>query len=191
MLTNALSYLLIACFLLLQRELRGGEQARSLCPGETDQGTTRLLGMAFALSIPVLILAPLLNTLEVARLDLGFPVGWAGIVLMLGGLALRCWSNATLGRFYTSTLRLSPGQAIVTRGPYRLLRHPGYAGALLFWVGAALASQNGLAAVLTVTPTSVAYALRIWSEESMLLTAFGEAYREYMRSTWRLVPWVF
>ena len=48
-----------------------------------------------------------------------------------------------------------------------------------------------LAAGIILTLMSAAYAHRIRSEESMLLTAFGDKYRGYMRSTWRLVPWVF
>ena len=62
---------------------------------------------------------------------------------------------------------------------------------LLLWQGAGLASQNWLAAAIIFTLMSVAYAYRIRSEESMLLTAFGEKYRDYRASTWRLVPWVF
>jgi protein-S-isoprenylcysteine O-methyltransferase len=191
MLTNVVSYVLIGFFLVLQRVLRRGEQARSLRPGQEDKGTTRLVGLAFGLSILALILAPLLNSFEVARLDLGFPVGWVGVTLMLGGLALRWWANTVLGRFYTSTLRLAEGQQIVRAGPYRLVRHPGYGGVLLLWAGAGLASQNGAVAALILGLMSVAYACRINSEESMLLAGFGDEYRSYMQSTWRLVPWVF
>jgi protein-S-isoprenylcysteine O-methyltransferase len=175
----------------LQRVLRRGERARSLRPNQEDKGTTKLIGLAFGFSILALILAPLLNRFEVAHLDLGFPLGWVGVTLMLGGLALRWWANAALGRFYTSTLRLAEDQQIVRAGPYRLVRHPGYGGVLLLWVGAGLASQNWAVAAIILSLMSVAYAYRIKSEESMLRTAFGEQYRSYMQSTWRLVPWVF
>ena len=191
MLTTVVSYLLIGSFLVLQRVLRRGEQARSLRPNQEDKGTTKLIGLAFGFSILALILAPLLNRFGVAHLDLGFPLGWVGVALMLAGLALRWWANAVLGRFYTSTLRLAEDQQIVRAGPYRLLRHPGYGGVLLLWVGAGLASQNWAVAALILSLMSVAYAYRIKSEESMLQTAFGDQYRSYMRSTWRLVPWVF
>src|SRR6516162_11803936 len=112
MLPTVISYVLIGFFLVLQRVLRRGEQARSLRPNQEDKGTTRLIGLAFGLSILALILAPLLNRFEVAHLDLGFPVGWVGVTLMLGGLALRWRANAVLGRFYTSTLRLAEGQQV-------------------------------------------------------------------------------
>jgi protein-S-isoprenylcysteine O-methyltransferase Ste14 len=52
-------------------------------------------------------------------------------------------------------------------------------------------ASNWLVAGIILTLLSVAYACRMKSEESMLLTAFGEKYRDYMASTWRLVPWVF
>jgi protein-S-isoprenylcysteine O-methyltransferase Ste14 len=54
-----------------------------------------------------------------------------------------------------------------------------------------LASQNWLVAGTTLALMSAAYARRIRSEESMLLSAFGESYRVYMASTWRLVPWLY
>ena len=191
MLTTVVSYLLIGSFLVLQRILRRGEQARSLRPNQEDKGTTKLIGLAFGFSILALMIAPLLNHFEVAHLDLGFPLGWVGVALMLAGLALRWWANAVLGRFYTSTLRLAEDQQIVRAGPYRLVRHPGYGGVLLLWVGAGLASQNWAVAAIILSLMSVAYAYRIKSEESMLQTAFGDKYRGYMQSTWRLVPWVF
>jgi hypothetical protein len=115
-LTHVLSYLLIAAFLVLQRVLRRGEQARSLRPSPQDQGTTRLLGMAFGLCLLALLVAPLLNHFGVAHLDPGFPVGWVGVALMPVGLAVRWWANAALGRFYTSTLCLAEDQRVVQGG---------------------------------------------------------------------------
>ena len=179
MLTTVVSYLLIGSFLVLQRVLRRGEQARSLHPNQEDKGTTKLIGLSFGFSILALMLAPLLNRFEVAHLDLGFPVGWVGVTLMLGGLALRWWANAALGRYYTSTLRLAEDQQIVRAGPYRLVRHPGYGGVLLLWAGAGLASQNWAVAAIILSPMSVAYACRIKSEESMLLAGFGDGYRRH------------
>jgi protein-S-isoprenylcysteine O-methyltransferase Ste14 len=93
-----------------------------------------------------------------SHLDIGFPVGWVGVALMVGGLALRWWASAVLGGFYTSTLRLAKGQQIINEGPYRLVRHPGYAGVLVPWVGAGLASQNWWMAVIVLSLMSVAYA---------------------------------
>jgi hypothetical protein len=75
MLTNVVSYVLVALFLILQRLLRRGEQAKSLRPVRGDRATTRLLGIAYGLSLLALVVAPFLNAVEVARLELGPAAG--------------------------------------------------------------------------------------------------------------------
>jgi protein-S-isoprenylcysteine O-methyltransferase len=185
------AYLLLGAFLVLQRLMRRGEQARSLRAPREDRGSTRLLGASFGLGFLALVAAPVLNAYGVADTGLGSVVGWVGVAVMVGGLALRLWSQAVLGRYYTSTLRHADDQPVIASGPYHLLRHPGYAGLLLAWLGAGLATGNwavGLAIALLMV---VAYGYRIAAEEFMLLDAFGDPYKEYMARTWRLVPYVY
>jgi protein-S-isoprenylcysteine O-methyltransferase Ste14 len=110
---------------------------------------------------------------------------------MVGGIALRHWAGKTLGAFYTRTLQVQNSQHIVTDGPYRAIRHPGYAGALLLWVGAMCATTNWLA-IAVATPVIVGvYIYRIRCEERMLVDSFGEQYETYQVHTWRLVPLVY
>jgi protein-S-isoprenylcysteine O-methyltransferase Ste14 len=78
----------------------------------------------------------------------------------------------------------------VEEGPYRLVRHPGYLGVLLLWLGAGLASANLLVAGLITVSMGRAYSRRIRSEEAMLTDTFGEDYVAYTRRTRRLIPWV-
>ena len=119
------AFVLLGGFLVLQRVLRRGEAARSLRPPPADRGSTRLLGVAFCLGILVLVAAPALNARGLGEAGHGPVVGWIGVAVMVGGLALRLWSQAALGRYYTSTLRHAEDQPILASGPYRLLRHPG------------------------------------------------------------------
>jgi protein-S-isoprenylcysteine O-methyltransferase Ste14 len=185
------AFVLLGGFLVLQRVLRRGEQARSLRPPPADRGSTRLLGAAFGLGLLALAAAPALNALGVGDMGLGPAVGWAGVAVMVGGLALRLWSQAVLGRYYTSTLRHAADQPVLASGPYRLLRHPGYGGLLLAWLGAGLATANWAVALAIAVLMVVAYRYRIAAEEAMLLGAFGDRYREYMARTWRLIPYVY
>jgi protein-S-isoprenylcysteine O-methyltransferase len=185
------AYVLLGGFLVLQRLMRRGEQARSLRAQPADRGSTRLLGAAFGLGLLALAAAPVLNAYGVAGMGLGSVVGWVGVAVMVGGLALRLWSQAVLGRYYTSTLRHAAGQPVLASGPYRLLRHPGYAGLLLAWLGAGLATANWAVASAIALLMVAAYRYRIAAEEAMLLGAFGDRYKEYMARTWRLVPYVY
>ncbi len=68
-------------------------------------------------------------------------VSWLGLVIMLLGLGLRVWSMRVLGAYYSRTLRVTDTQVIVTQGPYRIVRHPGYLGTILLWVGSGRARQ--------------------------------------------------
>jgi protein-S-isoprenylcysteine O-methyltransferase Ste14 len=189
--TIVTAYALLGGFLVLQRVMRRGEQARSLRPPPADRGSTRLLGVAFCLGILALVAAPALNAQGVGEVGHGLVVGWIGVAVMVGGLALRLWSQAVLGRYYTSTLRHAEDQPILASGPYRLLRHPGYAGLLLAWVGAGLATANWAVELAIALLMVVAYSYRIAAEEAMLLDAFGVRYKEYMARTWRLMPYVY
>jgi protein-S-isoprenylcysteine O-methyltransferase len=185
------AFVLLGAFLVLQRVLRRGEQARSLRPSPADRGSTRLLGAAFGLGLLALAAAPALNAFGVGDMGLGPAVGWAGVAVMVAGLALRLWSQAVLGRYYTSTLRHAADQPVLASGPYRLLRHPGYGGLLLAWLGAGLATANWAVALAIAVLMVVAYRYRIAAEEAMLLGAFGDRYKEYMARTWRLIPYVY
>jgi protein-S-isoprenylcysteine O-methyltransferase len=181
---------LLSGFLVLQRVMRRGEEARSLQSTPADRGSTRLLGAAFAVSLLAVAIAPALNAHGVAEMD-GRLVSWVGVAVMVLGLGVRVWAQAVLGRYYTSTLRHGDDQPVLASGPYRLLRHPGYAGLLLAWLGAGLATANwavGLAVSLLMV---AAYSYRIAAEEAMLLGAFGHRYREYMTRTRRLIPFVY
>ena len=191
MLTTVVAWSLLVSFLVLQRVMRRGEEARSLQASAADRGSTRLLGAAFLLGALALVAAPVLNAQGIAESSHGPVIGWIGVAVLICGLALRLWSQAVLGRYYTSTLRHGEDQPILASGPYRILRHPGYAGLLLAWVGAGLATANWAAALAVTLVMSVAYRYRIAAEEAMLLDTFGGRYKEYMARTWRLMPYVY
>lgn len=107
------------------------------------------------------------------------------------GIALRAWSTRVLGRFYTRTLLITPNHHIVQDGPYKLVRHPGYSGSLLVWVGAGLAVSNWIVFLIITLVSFIAYIYRIQSEEAMLIAEFGGEYEEYIRRTKRLIPYVY
>jgi protein-S-isoprenylcysteine O-methyltransferase Ste14 len=186
----AVAYALLGCFFLAERFLRQGPDAASLEAGQSDQGTTRAIGRAFGQSLFALAVAPLLNRRRLRRLTVP-GMAWGGIAAMVAGLAVRVWAAQVLGAFFTRTLRTSSMQSLVEEGPYRLVRHPGYLGVLLLWLGAGLASANLLVAGLITVSMGRAYRRRIRSEEAMLTNTFGEDYVAYMRRTRRLIPWVY
>ncbi|HEY8005009.1 MAG TPA: isoprenylcysteine carboxylmethyltransferase family protein [Phenylobacterium sp.] len=116
---------------------------------------------------------------------------WVGAAAALCGMALRVWSVATLGRYFTYVVKVAEDQPVVETGPYRLLRHPSYAGALLTALGIGLSLRVAIAPVILVAAQLLAYSIRMSVEEKALSEGIGEPYRAYMRRTKRIVPYVW
>ena len=118
--------------------------------------------------------------------------GWrmAGPALVVAGTALGAWAGAAMG---LRRVRVRPepaqGQALVTRGPYRVLRHPMYTGALLATGGCALMPPLPWRLLAWAT-LAVLLVTKLRFEETLLRQAFA-GYEAYARRTWRLVPFVY
>jgi protein-S-isoprenylcysteine O-methyltransferase Ste14 len=115
----------------------------------------------------------------------------AGTALAAGGLALRLWAINVLGRFFTSVVMVQAGQTVVEDGPYRLLRHPSYSGALLTALGVVVTLGSVVGGVLVVLLAVPAYSYRIQVEERELMAGLGDPYRAYQGRTWRLLPYIY
>ena len=92
--------------------------------------------------------------------------------------------------FGSSTIETMEGQRVISDGPYALVRHPMYVGALVMLLGVpiALGSYWGLVFVIAFVPI---LALRILDEETMLLREL-DGYVEYTQKVrYRLMPGVW
>lgn len=115
----------------------------------------------------------------------------AGVCLMLLGVALRWYSARVLGKYFTFNVAIQGGQSLIEAGPYRYIRHPSYTGALLSLLGFGLALGNWAGLAVSFCGMGFAYSYRIPVEEAVLASALGESYKQYMKRTWRLVPFLF
>lgn len=153
-----------------------------------DRGTMRLIWLAITLAIVLSILAA--NYLP-ARI-LAWPyTGYAGLAIILAGMAVRFLAVWSLGSRFTVNLAISKEHRIKTNGMYRWVRHPSYLGSIISFLGFSLSLNNAisLAVILLIVVPSFLYRIRV--EERLLINEFGTEYREYMRKTRRLVPWIY
>jgi protein-S-isoprenylcysteine O-methyltransferase Ste14 len=145
---------------------------------------------------------------ELAEWDM--PLDAFLFALTLGGALFRLWSMQTLSRFHTFALTIRKDHELVTHGPYRYLMHPSYTGLLIataaygqFGMGpAAKVVLQGLFGFgldwSTTTMNAVSVILgtgmlvgRLRREESMLEEAFGDAYKQFASTRWRLIPFLY
>lgn len=115
---------------------------------------------------------------------------WAGIVLVLLGIAFSMWAALTLGRHFDMEVELHAGHEVVRTGPYSLVRHPVYSGLTLHLIGATLATGNLLLLAGTLLGALPAFYARASVEERLLRRELGPAYDEYAHTVGMLVPFI-
>jgi protein-S-isoprenylcysteine O-methyltransferase Ste14 len=114
-----------------------------------------------------------------------------GAALIGAGMVL-VWETFRSNTFATTQVRVQTerAQTVVDFGPYRYIRHPMYAGMVLFMIGTALMLGSLWALAATVV-LFVMLGLRIRGEEQVLKQDL-EGYADYMTKTpWRIVPGVW
>jgi len=98
---------------------------------------------------------------------------WAmGLAVALTGEALRIWAAG----------HLEKGREVTRSGPYRLMRHPLYAGSSLMALGVVVASRSLVLGALAVLYLGATITAAIRTEEAFLRRTFGETYERYARS---------
>jgi len=184
MITTILTFVLLAGSYFVIEVLVRQRPAKSMGRGRSDRGSTVAIMTTYAASLLLLVILSITGTGSL----LSGLIGWIGLSVMLFGLALHVWSMRVLGTSYSRTLRTTEEQQIVDRGPYRLIRHPGYLASILIWAGAALGIANWIAVLVVTALIAGVYVYRINVEETMLLATFGEKYAQYKKRSWRLLP---
>jgi protein-S-isoprenylcysteine O-methyltransferase Ste14 len=80
---------------------------------------------------------------------------------------------------------------VISDGPYRVLRHPSYAGSLLAVIGIGMFLGNWLSVLALTLGLLIRILYRIRVEGQALLRELGDPYRDYAATRKRLVPYVW
>jgi protein-S-isoprenylcysteine O-methyltransferase Ste14 len=155
---------------------------------------TRRGGMGVILGIVIGITLGLNMPNIAPQFDIRDPFAVAfvfGILLMWAGILFRFWAIQTLGKFFSTRLVIQEGHELITTGPYKYLRNPSYTGALITFTGFGFGVGNWLSIAVLLVAVLITYAWRIRVEERMLLEQFGQAFEDYKKGTWALIPFVW
>ena len=118
--------------------------------------------------------------------------GTAAVLLLMGGaIGLFAASSRELGRNWSVVARTRIDHDLVRTGPYSRVRHPIYLGMLLFLLAMAVALGHWRQLLIALPLFFVGTAIRTSVEDSLLEQSFGNAFRDYRRSTPALIPRLF
>lgn len=163
---------------------RGG----ALVGGEIDRGSSIVLGVLYGVGLAGAAAAAWSGGAPIAPPSVALAIG---AVLFAIPVVFRPLCMIYLGKSFTPDLQVHEGHHVVDTGPYRLVRHPLYAAALVTYLALVMAfdSWYSLAPALVFPVAGVLY--RITIEERMLVRRFGDAYASYIKRTKRLIPFIY
>lgn len=169
-------------FMLIAQISRWRGRARRGPTERREEGVANWAAMFFWMPYVVVALrvGPELDVPEWLR--------WFGLLLTVAGIIFAIRAVLVLGRHYDLELEVHEDHELVRRGPYRLVRHPVYAGLAVHLFGACVATGNVLLIAGTALAVFPVFYLRVRSEERLLRERFGAAYDEYAREVGMLVP---
>jgi protein-S-isoprenylcysteine O-methyltransferase Ste14 len=159
-----------------------------------QKGTKKWDLALLAVMLPTIVAEIPIATLDAGRLHWSKVPPWVtplGYALLVGGIAVTAWAQA-VNPFFEPGVRIQTerDQRPITNGPYRIIRHPGYAAAIAIFAGLALAFGSwwalvpaGLATLLLIVRTGL---------EDALLRDKLPGYQAYANKTrYRLAPGVW
>lgn len=155
-----------------------------------DRTQREFLALSGIIMLVLLVVPPWEYTHLTGPIPRDGALSWLGLTLFAIGVGIQFTAVRALQGFYTVRLGVQAGHHVITDGPYRFVRHPGYLGHMLSMaaIGLALGSLIALGLTILVLPLLL---WRIRHEEEMLSIEFGEEYPSYKQRTKRLIPFLY
>jgi protein-S-isoprenylcysteine O-methyltransferase Ste14 len=132
----------------------------------------------------------------IASTKLGRMYNWntfftIGSLLILSGLIIRVTSILKLRQQFTYTVTKIENHELIETGLYKVIRHPGYLGQLIIFLGISVCLSNWISILLMMIPVLFGYLNRIKVEEKFMVEQMGQKYIDYRKRTKRLIPNVY
>lgn len=154
----------------------------------TNEKQEKLFFRLFASAYIIMPIYFVTSWVDFAHIATPIWLRWTGMIITFIGISLFSWTHQTLGLNWTAALALSEKHKLVTSGPYRFVRHPMYTSFFIIGIGFLFLSANWLIGVSYLGTLLLMYTARVSAEEKMMMERFGDSYRQYMKTTGRLLP---
>jgi protein-S-isoprenylcysteine O-methyltransferase Ste14 len=180
----AVSYLygFFEVFMNLRQRRKGNVTASS------DKGS---LWWLYSLITVGYVLSFSIGATKIGRIYYWDTVFEIGMALFAIGLMIRVHSLLTLKQFFIYTVAKVENHKIIETGLYKFIRHPGYLGQLIIFIGIATAISNWLSILVMMVPITLGYLYRIDIEEKFMIEQLGEDYLNYQKRTKRIIPLIY
>lgn len=162
------------------------EFARRPPRGIRSSRSSTLVGVALTcmIIVPTILHFLIASVLSAGLLSVGIMTGMFGLVIRFSAMR-------TLGRFYSRNIGIQGEHKLIQSGLYRYIRNPGYLGTLIIYLGFAISTSVWLSVLVNLALFFAAYSHCIRVEGQAVVAKFGDAYKDYMGKSWRLIPMLY
>ena len=114
---------------------------------------------------------------------------WVGVALTALGMGFAILARLWIGKNWSGTITIKDRHELIQGGPYRIVRHPIYAGMLLAFLGTVIVygEIRGLIGLLLL---ALGFGLKLRMEEAFMIQQFGSAYNDYKQRVKAVVPFL-
>ena len=153
-----------------------------------DKGSIWLLTVSITIGYWLSFIIAATKTGRIYHWNIFFAIG---SIIALTGLIIRVASILQLKRQFTYTVTKIENHELIETGLYKIIRHPGYLGQIIIFLGISVCLSNWLSIMLMIIPVLVGYLNRINIEEKFMEEQIGQKYLDYQLRTKRLIPLIY
>ncbi|MGC3944448.1 MAG: isoprenylcysteine carboxylmethyltransferase family protein [Chryseolinea sp.] len=161
-------------------------KTRKTASGKAGRWFRFILAVAF----PVCFLSNDLRTLNTIYLFSSDAfVQWVSVALCFTGISVAIWARLHIGKSWAMPMAQTENTELITSGPYRLVRHPIYAGLILAMIGSMISASILWSAWYILWTLYFLYSA--FMEEQALQAQYPMDYNDYKRKSKMFIPFVF
>jgi protein-S-isoprenylcysteine O-methyltransferase Ste14 len=161
------------------------QRSKSHVSASRDKGSLWLLygliTLGYALSF-------MIGATKIGRIYVWNTLFGIGMVIFVIGLLIRIHSIMTLKQYFTYSVATVEQHEIIETGLYQYIRHPGYLGQLIIFLGISISISNWCSILFMMIPVWFGYLYRISVEEKFMSEQLGEDYLIYRAHTKKIIP---
>lgn len=114
---------------------------------------------------------------------------WVGVALTALGIGFAVLARLWLGKNWSGTITIKDQHELIQGGPYRIVRHPIYAGMLLACLGTVIV-YGEIRGLIGLPLLALGFGLKLRMEEAFMIQQFGSAYIDYKQRVKAVVPFL-
>lgn len=116
-------------------------------------------------------------------------IRYIGLAVYLVFSWVQVWSFKTLGDNYSQDIMIKKNHELITKGPFKIVRHPQYLCQILLDLGAAAATISYIVGFLALIEIPI-YIMRASLEDKMLAKYFTEKFSDYKKKSGFMIPFI-